>query len=201
MLKANNIEYEIFIHTWKTANPMIWNKECTVPIDYEEHTLINPSYYRIDDQDEFLSTIDISGYFVEGSSPDWNNPQLLRNHMCALESLKRVTDMMLNTQTPFTTVMFVRPDVNINNNLQVRYLTISNNEIAIPRYDHWSGYNDRFAIVSYEFCKFYGKRIDELKEYRMEKGAIVSEEFVRYIVSKYFKKVHFIDFKFNIIRP
>jgi hypothetical protein len=63
------------------------------------------------------------------------------------------------------------------------------------------GYNDRFAIVPFENCEKYGKRIDEIKEFRKSNGRIVSEKYLKYIVDKYYKNISFIDFKFQIVRP
>jgi hypothetical protein len=55
--------------------------------------------------------------------------------------------------------------------------------------------------MNYKNALIYGKRIDELAEYRKSNGRIVSEKYVKFIVNKYKIPVNLIDFNFNIIRP
>jgi hypothetical protein len=83
----------------------------------------------------------------------------------------------------------------------INFLNVNENAIHIPNDEHHEGYNDRFAILNYVDCCKYGKRIDEIIEFRKTNGRIVSEKYVKFIIVKYFKEVKFIDFKFSIIRP
>lgn len=201
----NNITYKKFMHTWKTDTNMIWEKNSSVAIDYDEYKLLNLDYYTIDCQDDFLQTIHVSDYFnrgdVDDTVPQWNNPPLLRNHLCALESQKRVTNMVQSSGFKFDYIIYIRPDVELITPFLIQYLNINNNEIAIPNEHHYSGYNDRFAIVPYTNCSVYGKRIDEIIKFKKENGRIVSEKYAKFILLKYFSKIHFIDFKMEIIRP
>jgi hypothetical protein len=207
VLKKNNINYEIFMHTWKTDKNIVWNTFYDIPNDYEYiFPNFKPTYYQIDNQDDFLESITFSDYFYEhlydingNSKFEWH-PQLLKNHLCALESQKRVTDMVINTNKEYDFVIFIRPDVELISDFSIDFLKISKNEISIPDYDHNEGYNDRFAIIPFINYTYYGKRIDEIKEFRKNYGRIVSEKYVKYILFKYFKNINFIDFKFDIIR-
>ena len=74
-------------------------------------------------------------------------------------------------------------------------------DISIPNYEHFEGLNDKFAIICYNECYKYGKRIDEIIDFRKNNGRIVSEKFVKFIIEKYFRTVKLIDFNFEIIRP
>lgn len=208
VLTKNNILFDVFIHSWKTDKNIIWEKIINVPIDYQEYKLLNPKYYQLDNQNDFLQSIVFSDYFNEslykkfgGDTHNEWRPGLIRNHLCALESQKRVTDMVLNTKITYDYIMYIRPDVEIITPFSPHFLNININEIAIPNYDHNKGYNDRFAIVHFEKCCLYGKRINEIIEFRKKNGRIVSEKYVKFILLKYFSKINFIDFKFNIIRP
>ena len=60
ILKQNNCSYDIYMHTWKTDKNIIWEHDCNIPVDYEEYKLLNPTYYSIDNQTEFLNSIDFS---------------------------------------------------------------------------------------------------------------------------------------------
>jgi hypothetical protein len=204
----NNITYKKFMHTWETDTNMIWGKNSSVAIDYDEYKLLNPHYYTIDCQDDFLNTLTETDYFnrklynIYGGDThhEWR-PELIRNHLCALESQKRVTNMVQSSGFKFDYIIYIRPDVELITPFLIQYLNINNNEIAIPNEHHYSGYNDRFAIVPYTNCSVYGKRIDEIIQFRKKNGRIVSEKYVKFILLKYFSKIHFIDFKMEIVRP
>jgi len=218
-LKRGGMEYRTFMHSWRTDKNRIWGEESPVPIDYTEYALLSPDVYQLDEQDMFLDTIRFADYFdrsvynVYGGDTyrEWR-PELIRNHLCALESQRRVTEMMMldakSSGCEFDYVVYVRPDVEIHTDFDVSWLSgggggggIGVGEIAIPNREHYEGYNDRFAIVPYANSGVYGKRIEEIVEFRKERGRIVSEKFVKYIVEKYFTRVHFVDFVFTIERP
>ena len=110
--------------------------------------------------------------------------------------------MVLDNQNKYDYVIYIRPDVLITSMFQVQYLyNTMENQISIPDDEHHSGYNDRFAIVRCKDCSHYGKRINEIIEFRKKHGRIVSEKYVKYILDKYFQAIHFIGFKFQIVRP
>lgn len=207
ILKQNGIEYNIFMHTWYTDNPTIWLTKQTTPPDYSEHLLINPDYYNIDNEQEFLNNITFSDYCNQelfdkygDSQYEWI-PGMIQNHICGIESQKRVTDMVLNSGVIYDYVIYVRPDVEIVTTFSLNFLNFNNNEICIPMYDNFEGYNDRFAIVRYANMAHYGKRIDEIIEFKKRDSRVVPEKYVKHIIQKYFTRVHFIDFVFTIVRP
>jgi len=209
ILKNNNIEFDIYIHSWKTDKNLIWSNEVNIPNDYEEYKFLNPTIYQLDVQDDFLKNINMEDYFNEelfniygGNTHDEWWPQLIRNHLCALESQKRVTEICLNTNKKYDFIMYIRPDVQIYDPFPLDCLkNIKKNDIIIPNNEHHEGYNDRFAVIPFNNCEKYGKRIDEIKEFRKSQGRIVSEKYVKYIINKYYENIHFIQFDFKIIRP
>ena len=208
ILKCNNCTYDTFMHTWATEDNRIWGVKSNSPIDYEEYKLLSPNYFQRDNQDEFLYTLNISDYFNKSlyskyggnTHHEWH-PILIRNHLCALESQKRVTNMVLNNPTKYDHVVYIRPDVFINDDFKMAFLQPKTNNISIPDREHNEGYNDKLAIVDYDKCGLYGRRIDEIIEFRRTHGRIVSEKFVKYIIDKHFVSITFIKFDFDIIRP
>lgn len=209
VLKDNNIEFDVYIHSWKTDKNIIWLDDNNIPNDYEEYKLLDPTYYQLDNQDDFIKTINMDDFFNKelydehggNTAHEWH-PQLIRNHLCALESQKRATDMCLQANVNYDFIMYIRPDVQINNFFPVEcFNTIKEEDIAIINKDHFEGYNDKFAVLPFQFCEPYGKRIEEIKDFRRTHGRIVSEKCVKYITDKYYKMVHFISFDFDIIRP
>lgn len=210
-LKALGYEYDIYLHSWTTANPMIDSKGTTEPvaINPEEYKVLNPYQHRYDDQDQFEESLHMAEYFNQelwdsrGDCPEgeWR-PQLIKNHLFALESMKRVTRMCLESGVEYSHVFLVRPDVLIYNKFPVNLLSsITEDCVGIPNFDHHEGYNDRFAVMTYSKCTAYGCRIDGIKDFRKTNGRIVSEKYLNYVINRNFKEVKMLDFKFDIIRP
>ena len=213
IFKEHNIEYDIFMHTWKNKNdeniisdPSSREHLCNIQIDYEEYKLLNPSFYKIESQDDFLNTINFENYFNEelykihgDSEYEWK-PQLIMNHLCALESQKRVYAMATETSISYDYIMFIRPDVEIFNDFEVNWLN-SSFDIMIPDTDHNEGLNDRFAILPFNTCSKYAERIDEIVEFRKNHGRIVSEKYVKFTINKYYNNLRLINFIMRIKRP
>ena len=207
ILNKNNLTYKIFIHTWKTKDDIqyVWEDKIPQKIDYDEYKLLNPDFYKIDDQEDFIENLDMDKFFYKNvsRSSEWL-PGLIKNHLCALESMKRGLEMVedfIKEGNKCKYIMFVRPDVLINNELPLSQILPNLDKINIPNIDHYEGYNDRFAITNYENAIIYGKRINEIADFRKTQGRIVSEKYVKFIINKYNLQVNFIDFNFTIIRP
>jgi hypothetical protein len=132
-LKKDDIAFEVFMHTWETENNIniIWENICNIPIDYNEYKLLNPNYYKVEKQIDFLNTINIENYFDEklyniygGDTPNEWRPQLIKNHLCALESQKRCYNLVLDSSQgkKYKYIMFVRPDMLIQNNIDCNFI-------------------------------------------------------------------------------
>jgi hypothetical protein len=212
ILTAHNIEFDVFIHTWQTNAPKIWGRDDNIPIDYNEYLLLNPTEYKIDNQDDFMKTIVLEDYFYgeELNCPifedkwittPWENPQLLRNHICALESQKRVTELCIQSGRKYDYIMYIRPDAHIDCNLPMEWLgTLEQGKIVLHSGNEYEGYNDRFAIMMWDNCMNYAGRLGELKLFRKNIGKINSEKFLKYIIDKYFTEKIYINFLFRIVR-
>ena len=207
-LDASGISYDTYMHTWRTEINRVWNKDLPIPCDYDEYRLLKPTAYRIDDQSAFLSSIDMNQYFyrkVWESKGDCKTgewwPELIQNHLCALESMKRVTQMMLDSGKQYDYIIYCRPDVDIYTPFPVGDLDrLTGNDIAVPTYDSNEGYNDKFAVMRYEHCKPYAFRIDNAAEYRRHNGRIVSEKYTKFIVDAQYR-IKPIEFRFALCRP
>jgi len=210
VLNEAGMTYDTYFHTWDVKVNIIWNDISPVPPDPEEYKLLNPTEYIKDNQDEFLGSLTFGDYFHQDA---WNRygdtrapggewpPQLIRNHLCSLESLKRVTKMAVASNKAYKFIVYVRPDVELNDVFPVSIFSkLGSRDIAIPNFDHGEGYNDRGAVMRFEDCGFYAYRLDEIKEFRRYCGRIVSEKYMKYIVDKYYKFIP-LEFRFDIIRP
>jgi hypothetical protein len=223
ILNKENLTYKIFIHTWKTKDDTqnVWETIIPDKIDYLEYKLLSPDVYKLDDEDKFLESINMDDYFYKNV---WDNlghshngewiPKMVSNHLCMLESQKRGLDMVKEyvlKGNNFKFIMFIRPDITIENNLSICKIISNNNDtdndisnnnkIYIPNHSHNEGLNDQFAIMKYEYSHLYGNRINELEEFRKHYGRIVGEKYCKHIISKYNMKIMFLDFKYSITRP
>jgi len=215
VMDKNKLTYKKFMHTWKMKDGVqnIWDKIIPQRIDYSEYKLLNPDYYTIDDEDEFLSTVNMEDYTYNDDSiinedpnyKGWTSKSMwLSNYICMLESQKRGFQMVkhcVENGDTFKFIIFMRPDITIYDNLPVDLFFKNCNMIHIPDNQHWSGINDQVAIMNYEYGCIYGKRIDELAEYRRELGIIVSEKYCKYIILKYNMDINIINFNYTITRP
>lgn len=200
-LNEKGIEYTTFMHTWKTDQNIVWEHDCEIPNDYEEYQLLAPHYYQIEDQDSFSSTLCFSDYYYEGEQDEWL-PQLIKNHLCALESQRRVWKMVLETGKKFDYVMFVRPDMRVHTVLDVSLFSMEPGfDVCIPSYHHFEGFNDRFAILPFEKGAIYAERIGGIVEFRKTQGRIVSEKYLKYVIDSCLPCVQFTDLYMTIVRP
>ena len=210
VLKENNIYYEVFMHTWSTLDGKqnIRGKASKYDIDYDEYKLLNPHHYKIESQDNFLNFINFSDYFYKDiydkfgyknrKKGEWK-PKLIRNHLCALESQKRVLSMV--DKNKFHKIIFIRPDVVIYQKIKIDpIINMKKHTIIIPLGDNYEGYNDRFAICTWRNAHEYGNRINEIAEFRKNNGRIVSEKYVKFIIEKYKMTVEIMSFNMKIIR-
>jgi hypothetical protein len=210
ILQNNNIDYDVYFHSWKLDEPSFVQLEKTsIPIDYGEYILLDPYKYLLESQSEFWKSVNFNEYFYKdvwdtfghGVTYEWY-PQLIKNHLCALESQKRVTKLMLESGQTYDYVMYIRPDVELKSEFPCGVLSnLCDNDIVILSYGWHEGYNDTFAIMKPNKCINYAYRIDEIKDYRKNEGRIVSEKFVKYIIDKYFERKILIDFKQEVVRP
>jgi len=200
-LDASGIEYDVFIHTWSTDENLVWNRLMNKPIDYDAIHIVEPASQQIDSQSDFLNTIDMNRYYYPNQY-EWE-PYLIRNHLCALESMKRSGLLCKATNNKYDYVMFLRPDALISKRLPLEDIfndEFNSNTIVLPNYNHWEGYNDQFAVLTFDQFSWYSNRIDGLAEFRQNHGRIVSEKYLKHIIDKHYTPKQ-IDFQFDLLRP
>jgi hypothetical protein len=89
----------------------------------------------------------------------------------------------------------------IHNYLPFNKIMDLNNVINISNHNHHEGFNDQFAILSYNNIKIYGNRIDEIVSFRKNNGRIVGEKYIKFIINKYNLIINQLNFNFEIVRP
>jgi len=209
VLDDNNIEYNIYLHTWNLNDNFeyIWCTKVNKISNLDDINLLNCKKSQVDYQDDFLKQLDFSQYFYEqewtGTPPRTNNqkgewiPQLLKNHLCALESLKRVYKLIEDCESNYDYILCIRPDGLLSNKIDINFFKdLGDNEIAVPNNERYNGYCDRLALGKSKYMKYYMTRIDEAPEFRKTKHRIDAESYCRYIIDKY-AKVKFIHYNYS----
>jgi len=200
VLDKHCIEYDIYAHFWKTDVNRVWDWVIPVPLDYENVKLLNAKQVQLDDQQAFLDTIKFEEYYYEHEKEQEWSPELIRNHLCALESQKRCVNLCLSANIAYDYVMFLRPDALIETDLPVELVFGGEtNTIILPTNNHYEGLNDRFAILKFESVLWYSHRINRIREFRKHNGRIVSEKYVKYVVDRHYIP-QFVDFYFRLMR-
>jgi len=215
ILKTNHKKYITFLNTWalKDGIQNVWNDTISQKIDYEEYKFLNPDFYEINNQEEFLNDIDMTQFFnkenweAKGDTDnggDWW-PKMVSNHLCGIESQKRGIQMVKNyinsSGNTVKHVIFIRPDIEIYDDLPINTFVLDNETINLPNKDHHEGLNNRFAVTSWNNACIYANRAEDYVEFKKIRYRITAERLIKYIVDKYSMKVNEIQFNFDIIRP
>jgi hypothetical protein len=211
VLKSAGIDYDVYMHLWDASNNAVWHKETGAPEDTESYALLEPKYFKKENQEEFLAIINMDDYFykqVSGSdigkySNEWLfMPHLVRNHLCALESQRRAFQMTIDSGIHYDAYIVIRPDAYFTSELDVNALqSMEEGTLYVPDWDHWLGFNDRFAFGSKEVIRIYTHRLRDLAEFRRTAGPITSEKGLKLTVEKYGLRVGSLTVRFQLCRP
>jgi hypothetical protein len=200
ILTKHNIEFDKYAHFWRTANNRVWDKVLSTPLDYESIPMLQLKECKLEDQSSFTDTLKFEDYYYRQEAPKEWLPDLILNHLCALESMKRCVNMILASNVIYDYIMFLRADALVDTILPVKDLfNLDYKTIAIPNYNHHEGLNDRFAVMRTESALYYSHRINRIAEYRRTKRYIVSEAYTKYIIDNHYIPKQ-VEFKFRLMR-
>ncbi len=204
-LDKNNIEYDKFLHTYyfegKYNNK--YSNEKNIKLDFDEYKLLNSDYFQIDNQDDVIKKIDFKKY--EYNNTVHNNRTMLKNAILALYSLKKISNMIQETNIKYDYILFIRPDSKILNKFNTRWFLLSKKKkILSPRFGKSNGLNNRMFVGNYNQGIIFANALDYVEEYT-ENKVFISEKFTFWLVRKKMfpnekHLIRFIDFKFQRIR-
>lgn len=203
VLDRAGIQYDTYVHTWfHESTPRL-------KLDaFKFKKLV------MDDETEVFEQIDrdFSEYWYavvynanggEDSLNEWN-PVMLKRHLYSLVSQKRVTQMCLDSGVQYDYVIYIRPDIELSNDIDCRFAEMDADTIYLST-EQWGSTeyvseNDAFGIVPFSKCVQIGMRFDEAKMYRKNVGRLAPEHFCGSLVYKYFTKILHVDQKLRIAR-
>jgi len=201
ILKTNNIDYKIFMHTWFVST-LYNNKranEKNIILDNEEFKLLNPDYIEIHNQDEFKNNINFQAFRTH-PDPWKTNYQTVDNFICAMFSKSRCSQLIKKSNENFDYIIFLRPDVIYLNNFNINFFKlVNNNNICIPNFSLHSKFNDRFCICNKNNYLLYGNIFSKLFNYS-KKFPLHSEIFYYKLIKNLKININYISFYFNRVR-
>ena len=90
-LKDANIEYDIYLHTYYFEGNYnnVFGNEHNIQLDFNEYKLLNPDYFKQDDQNEVIKKIDFAKFGKNHYKKQTHN-----NAILGLYSLREATKMI-----------------------------------------------------------------------------------------------------------
>jgi hypothetical protein len=169
VLKLNNIEYDIYLHTYYLNNySNKRNNEIvnTTDINNAEYKLLNADYIEIDHQDTIKEKLNLSSYRTH-RDPWYSDYNSVDNFILGQYSKLRLTNMIEKSKINYDYILFMRPDCLYLDKLPIDFFNLVNdNSIIIPNF-HLFGtipFNDRFCISNMKTYKIYGDVFNSLLE-------------------------------------
>lgn len=203
ILKKENIQYDIYIHTY-SLNKAYSNTragERNIALNNNEYKLLHPYYSFVDSQSHIMNKLKLSSYRTHRDP--WNtNYESVNYFILSMFSKYKVTKFIeAHNKNNYDYIIFLRPDVKYLNKFDTKFFNLVNdNTICIPNFQTFAGFNDRFCITTYKNGLLYGKLYNNLLEYS-KKHPLHSETFMGYYMKKiYGLKILFIPFYFNRVR-
>jgi len=199
VLKNNNIEYTIFMHTYCVdglySNPRAGEKNIT--LDNDEHKLLNADKIHIDNQDEIREKINLKKYRSR-RDPWKTNYKTVDNFILAMYSKTCLCGMIHDAKIEYDYVLFLRPDVKYVNKLKINWFkTVTDRVICIPNFQLSKRFNDRFAITNMKNYLLYGSLFNKLHNYS-KRNPLHSETYIATMLKK--NGVRWVPVRFYFMR-
>ena len=201
-LRKNNIEFNVFIHTYKLNNYVnMRTGEKNKNVNNDEYKLLTPHFIKIDEQSEISKKLNLTRY-RRHPDPWGTNYNSVDNFILAMYSKSKVTRMIKRSKIDFDYIVFLRPDVRYLDDLKNDFFNkVNNNTICIPNFHLYPLYkfNDRFCICNKNTYIQYGDIFDKLLSLS-ERQSLHSETIIGQLMNECKINVIRIDFRFLRVR-
>lgn len=198
VLKKQNHEYIVFLHTYnlnKLVNTRTGENDI---LNVDEYKLLSPDYFEITDQTIFDDTVDISKYNKNGYSLTYTDNTIMNIHR-QNNSIARVWNLVGQTKIDFDFYIMCRPDIKLL--FPIIIPIIIPKTLYIPNFAHYGGFNDRFCIGDKYSISIWSSRLSYIDEY-CKNNILQSEQLLKYVMCRNHIDVKFMStlFKFRRIR-
>lgn len=202
VLKENNIEYDIYMHTFTLTNYVnIRTHEKHDNYDNNEYKLLEPDYIILENQEDIKTKINMNQYRTH-VDPWKTNYNSVDNFILAQYSKSKIVEMIKTHGIMYDSVIFIRPDCMYLDKLNPNFFNIiNNNTILIPNFSLHSKYqfNDRFSICNMATYHIYGNIYYDLLEIS-KKQSLHSETVLGQHIHNNNVKVIRVKFNFTRVR-
>ena len=202
VFKKNNIDYDIYLHTYKLKTYINRRAgEKTNNYDNDEYKLLSPKYLQIDDQDKIKENLKLKRYRTH-PDPWKTNYQTVNNFILAQYSKLQIVKMVEKSEQKYDYLIYLRPDVKYIQKFNLNFFKhINNKTICIPNF-HLFGphkFNDRFCITNMNSYKIYGNIFQRLLNIS-KRRSLHSETVLGAVMKNNGLKTIRINFKFSRVR-
>lgn len=199
-LKEADIDYDIFMHTYKKEGVYsnIWAKEENIVLDNDEWRLLEPTFIEIENDPPapFQHGLKFEDYHTHPDFWGGRNYETLNNMIKALWSKQRVARMVAAIRG-YEFVIFVRPDCKYYTPFDVEWL-YGGEVISIPNFDCFP-ISDRFMVLPVSKIELVTTCFDKLLEYS-RRQKVHSETYLSHLLRDINCVKYKVPFHFNRIR-
>jgi len=206
-LKAHNIKYDTYLHSYKMKTPYSNPRagESGITLDTNEYKMLEPDFHMLEDKEMVSKRLRLDQYRTKGDP--WGKEKAaipgdfttLDNHILYLWSQKQLTEMVKENLKRYTHIVFCRPDVLYQVPLQINWFSFKSDKICIPNFGLCGNVNDRFALGRPAQMIPYGQRFHEALQYS-KKNQLASEAFLIATMKKHKIKYEHVNFYFTRVR-
>ena len=189
VLKDNNIDYDVYLHTYDASNShSTRSNEYNVPINVDDYKLLKPDFYVIESYDTFNNSYDFNK-LKQYNDPWYNNFESVFNWIREMNSHYQVTNLWEQKKNEYDFCLYLRADLMYITPLPILYLqnefnkNVNKNILFTTPWGKSGGLNDFIGIGSCESMIIWGKRINNIEEYMKNIGQN-SEIFIEYLCNK-----------------
>lgn len=115
--------------------------------------------------------------------------QSLSNLVHQLNSIYQVTNAILDSETDFDCILFLRPDLLYHSGIPVQLIDLvsssSSADVWVPAWQWFGGVNDRFALCTSRALEIYGKRVENIHSYVRSDRPLHAESLLEYSLNLY----------------
>ena len=147
VLKNNNIEYDVYLHTYDaTFSNSDRSGEYDIPVDVDDYKLLNPSKYIIESYDDFNKNFNFYQFTKKYSDPWNNNYSSMINWIREMNSHSRVTELWETNKNVYDLCLYVRADLMYITPLPIEYLL---NKLSLFDNFDWKTYITHYPDLSF----------------------------------------------------
>lgn len=194
-ITAHGHKYDVYVHNMNVKefkstragdSGTLVDKCGTLPYDYFTETK----------QEHFDKKFNWAKFSKYGYQE--NNYNTFQNSLRQLHSIKKVTEMWQNSKIDYDYFVYLRPDLEYTNKLDVKQIEVYHNKnfLLTPKWArHRGGLNDRIYMGPRNIIKHFGLRLDYIMDIMNEKKQRYHpEQFMKYVSQKFSIKTKDISF-------